>query len=182
MINKHKHLLLTPLLVFLTGCSYLSNPIPLAANQIQLTPDPSPTVGVTQDVPQEAIRVQADILSVEVSGTPGSYHFSVGILSPDSGCEQYADWWEVLSEDGKLIYRRILLHSHVNEQPFSRSGGPIGIDPATVVIVRAHMNPAGYEGVSMKGSVNSGFSPADLPPDFAPGVEQEPPLPTGCNF
>jgi len=74
-----------------------------------------------------AEEILADVLSVEVTGSPNAYQFSVKIASPDTGCEQYADWWEVLSEDGQLLYRRILLHSHVNEQPFVRSGGPVNI-------------------------------------------------------
>ena len=32
------------------------------------------------------------VVSVEVNGTSGDYTFSVGVLSPDLGCEQYADW------------------------------------------------------------------------------------------
>lgn len=126
--------------------------------------------------------VYADVISVAVSGNVNQYQFSVGISSPDTGCEQYADWWEVLSEDGELIYRRILLHSHVNDQPFTRSGGPVDIEPDEVVIIRAHMNEAGYGGTIMIGSAESGFKITELPPDFAAGVEIEPPLPTGCNF
>ena len=57
------------------------------------------------------------------------------VASPDTGCDQYANWWEVITEDGALIYRRILGHSHVNEQPFIRSGVGVVIDENQVVIV-----------------------------------------------
>ena len=80
----------------------------------------------------------ADVIGVQVSGAPGAYQFNVTIKSPDTGCQQYADWWEVVSEDGRLLYRRVLLHSHVDEQPFTRSGGPVPIQADTVVWVRAH--------------------------------------------
>ena len=76
----------------------------------------------------------ADIISLDVSGDPGAYRFSVGVRSPDLGCEQFADWWEVIDEQGDLIYRRILLHSHAGEQPFVRSGGPVPIAPEDVVL------------------------------------------------
>ena len=106
----------------------------------------------------------------------------MGIASPDTGCEQYADWWEVLSEDGELLYRRVLLHSHVNEQPFVRSGGPVEIRPETVVIVRGHMNEAGYGSDAMIGSLETGFSKVELPEGFGGDLQSQPPLPTGCNF
>jgi len=124
----------------------------------------------------------ADVLSVTVSGEANNYRFAVEIRSPDTGCEQYADWWEVITEDGELIYRRILAHSHVDEQPFTRSGGPVPIGPESVVIVRAHMHPRGYGGTAMKGSVKDGFHPIRLGPDVAVHLEKEPPLPSGCAF
>jgi hypothetical protein len=124
----------------------------------------------------------ADVISVQVTGNPHSYQFSVGIASPDQGCHQYADWWEVLTEEGQLVYRRILGHSHVNEQPFVRSGGPVEIEADAVVIVRAHMHPGGYGGKAMLGSVQSGFEEVELRPDFADDVESESPQPTGCAF
>ena len=68
----------------------------------------------------------ANVMQVSVGGNPGSYTFSVTIESPDSGCDQYADWWEVVSPEGQLIYRRVLLHSHVREQPFHSLGGACG--------------------------------------------------------
>ena len=126
--------------------------------------------------------VFTDVTAVQVSGNTGEYTFSVTIASPDTGCAQYADWWEVIAEDGTLIYRRILTHSHVNEQPFTRSGGKVSITESQVVYVRAHMNNVGYGGQVMRGSVGNGFEIATLPDDFAKEAETQEPLPTGCNF
>ncbi|MBN1145907.1 MAG: hypothetical protein JXA78_01525 [Anaerolineales bacterium] len=125
---------------------------------------------------------KADVLSVRASGRPGDYRFAVEIRSPDRGCQQYADWWEVISEDGKLLYRRILLHSHVKEQPFARSGGPVPVGAGVVVWVRAHMKPGGYGGKAFKGSVQAGFRPAELSPNFAADLEKTLPLPEDCAF
>lgn len=146
------------------------------------TPTPTSTQGTGGDEPTMEKVVLADVISVDVSGEEGEYRFSVGINSPDTGCDQYADWWEVVGQDGELIYRRILLHSHVGEQPFVRSGGPVNIAADSLVYVRAHMNTGGYGGATFQGSVQSGFSETDLDPDFAFDLANEPPLPDDCAF
>jgi len=126
---------------------------------------------------------QAEVVSVSVSGNENSYNFSVGILSPDIGCEQYANWWEVISEDGsELIYRRILGHSHVNEQPFVRSGGIVEISNHQTVIIRSHMNTSSFGTKAFKGSVTSGFFAFTIDDDFAANLESQEPLPTSCAF
>lgn len=124
----------------------------------------------------------ANVVSVSVFGEPGSYQFSVGIRSPDTGCDRFADWWEVLSPEGKLLYRRILFHSHVDEQPFERSGGPVPIGANDQVWVRAHMSRGGYGGVMFKGSPRGGFAAAKAASGFAAQVEKQAPLPSGCAF
>jgi len=124
----------------------------------------------------------ADIISVTVSGNENSYTFNVGIKSAETGCNQYADWWEVVSEEGTLIYRRILAHSHVNEQPFVRSGGAVKITEEQVIYVRAHMNNNGYGTKVFKGNVAQGFEPDTLEKDFASTLQTMAPLPTGCAF
>lgn len=123
---------------------------------------------------------RADVTAVRVRGGPGKYAFEVEIKSPDVGCRQYADWWEVIDMDGKLLYRRVLHHSHVDEQPFRRSGGPVPIAPETEVWVRAHMNTTGYGGQVFRGSPAAGFRHAELPPSFAADLARQAPLPDGC--
>lgn len=138
--------------------------------------------GLTMEPVQASNTANADVTAVRATGNPGAYQFAVAVSSPDKGCEQYANWWEVVTEDGKLVYRRVLLHSHVDEQPFTRSGGPVAISPDTVVWVRAHMHPGGYGGKVMKGTPKGGFKEAPLPTDFARGLEKQSPLPTECAF
>jgi hypothetical protein len=124
----------------------------------------------------------ADVQSVQVSGEPSAYQFAVELASPDTGCEQYADWWEVVGQDGELLYRRILLHSHVDEQPFTRSGGPVEIEADEVVYVRAHMNTVGYGGAVMRGTVQGGFEPVEVEAGFGSDLERVPPQPEDCAF
>ncbi len=125
---------------------------------------------------------RADVVGVGTRGDAGSYTFAVSVRSPDRGCDRYADWWEVLDSDGALLYRRILGHSHVDEQPFERSGGPVPIDADTTVFVRAHLNPGGYGGQLMTGTVVGGFETVTSAPTFAPEIEQAAPQPDGCAF
>ncbi|MGB5812194.1 MAG: hypothetical protein WBG86_16780 [Polyangiales bacterium] len=125
----------------------------------------------------------ADIVAVRTSGSPGAYFFAVTVESPDTGCDLYADWWEIITPDGELLYRRVLAHSHVNEQPFTRSGGPVDVQDAARVLVRAHMSQGQYGGVAFSGSVASGFvaDPA-ITTDLAPELADELPQPDGCAF
>ncbi len=148
------------------------------------TPQPAATSAPTQasESESEPSGAVADVTAVEATGEAGSYQFSVTIASPDTGCDQYADWWEVLDEEGNLLYRRILAHSHPNEQPFTRSGGPVELQPDQTVWVRAHMNTGGYGGTALRGSPAAGFEPAPLAADFAADVADQEPLPEGCAF
>lgn len=141
---------------------------------------PSPTI--TPEVKADKPISQAEVLSVNLNGEPGNYSFSVTVSSPDEGCSQYADWWEVTSLDGELIYRRVLHHSHVNEQPFTRSGGPVSIEGDAVVLVRVHMNTTGYSDLAMKGSPEQGFEPTELSQGFAEELSKMSPLPGDCGF
>src|SRR5688572_18615269 len=125
----------------------------------------------------------AHVVAVATSGNAGAYTFNVSVESADVDCSQFADWWEVVSEDGALLYRRILEHSHTDENgtsdadapgnTFTRSGGPVNVAADQVVIVRAHMsNLDEYNGATMRGTVASGFeTTTDLDPTFAADLE-----------
>ncbi len=125
---------------------------------------------------------QAVVTAVDFTGSEDNYNFSVTLKSPDTGCDQYADWWEVLDKEGNLIYRRILAHSHVNEQPFTRSGGPVAIKENTFVYIRGHMNELGYGSLVFGGTIKDGFESIELPVEFATELAETEPLPTNCAF
>jgi len=125
---------------------------------------------------------KANITEVTAQANQGAYTFYVTVASDETGCDQYADWWEVLGAKGDLIYRRILFHSHPTDQPFTRSGSPVHINANDIVYIRAHMNKAGYTGDVFKGSIASGFLKTNTAPSFAKSIETQTPLPDGCAF
>jgi len=129
-----------------------------------------------------AETIRANVTAVTVSGVEGAYRFAVTLKSDETGCDQYANWWEVLNAKGELLYRRILVHSHPDTQPFTRSGGTIAIKKDTLVYVRAHMNKLGYVGDVYVGSVVKGFTLAKNMPVFSVQIETQKPLPTGCLY
>jgi len=158
----------------------------IAACGGETTPSPVPPTPDQFDGPRPRAPLPplelADVIRVSSSGVPGDYSLSVTVSSPDIGCEFYADWWEAVSEDGELLTRRVLLHSHVEEQPFTRYVGGLKVQPGDTVIVRAHMNVGGYGGSIMRGTVADGFSAAEISPDFAADLETQRPLPANCTF
>jgi len=125
---------------------------------------------------------QAVVTAVSFTGSEDNYTFSVTLESPDTGCDQYADWWEIFDKEENLIYRRILAHSHVNEQPFTRSGGSVEIKEDTFVYIRGHMNELGYGSLVFGGTVKDGFEAMELPIEFAAILSGIDPLPTNCSF
>lgn len=135
----------------------------------------------------------ANVTAVSVTGSSGSYVFSVTIESTDRDCTHFANWWEVLTASGELVFRRILEHSHTDENgttdpdapgnTFTREGGPVNVTDDAELVVRAHLNDTGYAGLAMRGTPDAGFTPApEIGPEFAGSVEQLEPQPSTCLF
>jgi hypothetical protein len=125
----------------------------------------------------------SNVEAVTVTGDEGAYAFAATLASPDVDCTAYSNWWEVLTPEGILVFRRILDHSHADEQPFTRDGGPVKVKATDTLIVRGHFFPLGYGGQAMRGTVAKGFVAApDIDEHFASGVEDDPPQPKKCKF
>ena len=124
---------------------------------------------------------KANITAVTAQGNESNYTFHVTIKSDETGCEQYADWWEILKADGTLVYRRILAHSHPDDQPFTRSGEPVKVTQNETLYIRAHMNKLGYVGDVFTGNVADGFTKAENLPNFSQNIDEQEPLPSGCT-
>jgi hypothetical protein len=125
-----------------------------------------------------------NIIDVTTSGSAGNYTFNVTFESSDIDCTQFADWWDVVTEDGTLVFRRILVHPHtvgLSGNPVMRSGGSVNISATDTVIVRGHMNNAGYIGIPMRGSVDGGFvQDPSIDATFAPDLAAEGEQPVEC--
>jgi hypothetical protein len=110
------------------------------------TPSAQPTSGQVGN---------ADVLHVKAEQTGDrTWTFFVTVRHPDTGWEDYADGWDVVTPDGQVLkpdpdgpFTRELLHPHVDEQPFTRSQAGIVIpEDVTQVRVRAHDLVDGYGG------------------------------------
>lgn len=95
---------------------------------------------------------EADVVEVKVrASSPGVYDSDITVRSVDKGWNHYADAFEVLSPDGKVLGQRILLRPHETEQPFTRDLYGVRV-PAGIaeVVVRARHKPKGYDGRAMR--------------------------------
>jgi len=91
---------------------------------------------------------EADVVDVAVRMTgQNTYSFDVSVSHADEGWQHYADKWDVVAPDGKVLGTRTLYHPHENEQPFTRSLSGVKI-PASInaVTIRAHDSVHGYGG------------------------------------
>ena len=96
-----------------------------------------------------ALAGEADVVGVKVTKTgEETFRFDVTVKHADTGWEHYADKWDVVAPDGRVLGTRVLHHPHVEEQPFTRSLSGVKI-PASVarVTVRAHDKVDLYGGV-----------------------------------
>jgi hypothetical protein len=118
--------------------------------------EPSPSATSTPAPSPETIgTANADVLYVRaVEAAEGTWTFHVTVQHPDTGWEDYADGWDVLTQDDTVLkpdpdspFTRLLLHPHESEQPFTRSQSGIVIPPGvTLVRVRAHDLVDGFGG------------------------------------
>lgn len=93
----------------------------------------------------------ADVVDVKVmKRSSGVYDFTVTLKHADSGWKHYANRWDVLGPDMKVLATRVLHHPHVEEQPFTRSLSGVRI-PETIsrVTVRGNDSVHGMSGAVM---------------------------------
>ena len=92
---------------------------------------------------------QADVLKVDIrpAAEAGRFDLDVTLRHADSGWDHYANRWEVVAPDGRVLATRVLAHPHEHEQPFTRGLSGVRI-PAefTWIRLRGHDLVHGYGG------------------------------------
>lgn len=84
------------------------------------------------------------IIDVRVE-CPSTCTFSVTVEHADEGWNHYANQWDVVTLEGKLLKSRVLYHPHENEQPFTRSlSGVVIPESIKQVKIRAMDSVHGY--------------------------------------
>lgn len=108
--------------------------------------------GTPTETPSAA---DADVLFVRaVQDDAGTWTFHVTLAHPDKGWDDYADGWNVVTPEEKILkadpddaFTRELLHPHVQEQPFTRSQSGLTIpEGVNMITVRAHDGLHGFGG------------------------------------
>ncbi|MDF1855071.1 hypothetical protein [Pseudooceanicola sp.] len=80
-----------------------------------------------------------EIVSATAAKHGLGWNIEVTLKHPDSGWDHYADGWQVLDENGKVLAFRKLGHPHVTEQPFARALHSVMVPDGTKrVFLRAH--------------------------------------------
>ena len=95
---------------------------------------------------QQVAANEVEVVDVKIKSTSaGHARVDVTLLHGDTGWDHYANAWEILDSNKKLIATRILHHPHESEQPFTRSlydvSLPVG---AKFVYVRGRDKVHGY--------------------------------------
>ena len=90
--------------------------------------------------PFVAFAGEVDVIDVKVRKTGDqTFSFDVTVRHGDTGWKHYANKWDVVTPQGKVLGTRVLYHPHVDEQPFTRSLSGVRIPPdVTSVTVRAY--------------------------------------------
>jgi len=142
----------------------------LVACRSSAGPTATPTAPATvaaSPTPAAASAANADVLFVRAVLGQGVWTLHVTVEHPDSGWEDYADGWDVVTPDGTVLkpnpnspFTRLLTHPHENEQPFTRSQSGIVIpDGVTQVRVRAHDLVDGFGGREVRVDLTVGSGP-----------------------
>jgi hypothetical protein len=97
------------------------------------------------------VRLHPDVVGVKVRPRGAdAFDFDVTLSSPYDRPERYADAFRVMASDGRVFGERVLLHDHMDEQPFTRDLHGVKI-PADIrdVVVQGRDQKSGYGGKTM---------------------------------
>lgn len=93
---------------------------------------------------------EANVLAVNVEPLgERQYRISVTLAHKDTGWDHYANAWLVFDEEGNSLGERVLLHPHVNEQPFTRTTTLTIPDTVKLITIKGQDSLHGIAGKMM---------------------------------
>ena len=72
---------------------------------------------------------------VATANGQGSYRFDVTLAHADKSWDHYADVWQIETLQGEVLAKRVLLHPHISEHPFTRSLASVPLPEGTDQVV-----------------------------------------------
>jgi hypothetical protein len=88
--------------------------------------------------------VQILVAEFQDSGAQ-TWSVNITLKHNDAGWKHYADNWRIVDNKGNILGNRVLMHPHVNEQPFTRGLGNVMIpENVKTVYVEAHDKVHGW--------------------------------------
>ncbi|MFK7939394.1 MAG: hypothetical protein AB8B82_08450 [Roseovarius sp.] len=92
-----------------------------------------------------------EIVDAKITKQGMNWRIEVTLLHEDTGWEHFADGWEVLDADGRVLGYRKLHHPHVEEQPFTRSLSNLMLPDGTrELFIRAHCSKKGWNSETVR--------------------------------
>lgn len=92
-----------------------------------------------------AIADPPRIVEVNVEKVGMVWNIHVTLEHADTGWDHYADAWRVMDAEGTVLGERVLMHPHVEEQPFTRSlTGIVLPDGTREIFVKARCSVDGW--------------------------------------
>ncbi|MEM1429579.1 MAG: hypothetical protein AAGG09_08990 [Pseudomonadota bacterium] len=98
--------------------------------------------------PGWALADPAEIVGAEARANGATWTVSVTLRHADTGWDDYADGWRIVTEGGDVVGTRELLHPHVNEQPFTRSLSGVSL-PDGPLFIESSTNVTGWSGARL---------------------------------
>ena len=80
------------------------------------------------------------IIAADFQSSNGNFWtVNVTLQHDDKGWDHYADRWQIVDSESRVLGNRVLHHPHVHEQPFTRGIGSIMLpEGVTSVFIEAH--------------------------------------------
>lgn len=88
----------------------------------------------------------AEIVDATAQERGGTWTVSVTLRHGDTGWDDYADGWRIVTESGTVLGTRTLHHPHVEEQPFTRSLSGVDLPQAEPLFIESSTNVTGWGG------------------------------------